>query len=126
MKASLALLAPIALGACATTPAPDADGIVWAKLNQRAYVDGPYVTPLAVLEDSRCPSNVQCVWAGRLRVSVRIELGSGSETRELTKGEPAQVADGALELVEGTPYPKSDETIAPEDYRFGFKFAGGI
>jgi hypothetical protein len=126
MKRSLALLVPIALAACATTPAPDSDGVVWARLNQRAYVDGPYVTPLEVLEDSRCPSDVQCIWAGRLRISARIELGSRTETRELTQGEPVQLADGTLELYSGTPHPKTDQPVDPEDYRFGFKFAGGI
>ena len=35
------------------------DGIARAGLNQRVYVDGPYVTPLAVVEDSRCPVGVQ-------------------------------------------------------------------
>jgi hypothetical protein len=126
MKTSLALLVPLALAACATTPGPDADGVTHAALGQRVYLDGPYVTPLEVLEDSRCPSDVQCIWAGRLRISARIELGSGSETRELTQGEPVQVADGTLELFEVTPYPKSDVPVAAKDYRFGFKFAGGI
>lgn len=126
MKLPSALLAPIALAACATTPGPDTDGVSYAALGERVYVDGPYVTPLEVLEDSRCPSDVQCIWAGRLRISARIDLGSRSETRELTQGEPVPVADGSLELFSVTPYPKSEQPVAAKDYRFGFKFAGGI
>ena len=125
MRPQLALLVPLALAACATTPATD-DGIVRTGLNQRIHVEGPYVTPLAVLEDSRCPSDVQCISAGRLRISARIELGSGSETRELIQGEPVQLADGTLELFEVLPYAKADEPVAAEDYRFGFTFTGGI
>ena len=128
MKRSLAFLAPLALAACATTPAPgpDADGISWARLGQRAYVDGPDVTPLEVLEDSRCPINARCIWAGRVRLSVKIDLGSRSEIREITTEEPLQVADGALSLVSVEPGLMAGQEAKPEDYRFGFQFAGGI
>ena len=96
MKPSNILAIPLALAACATTPPEPEDGIARAGLNERVYVDGPWVTPLKVLEDSRCPINVRCVWAGRVRLSVRIDLGSRSETREIAGGAPIQVADGQL------------------------------
>lgn len=113
------------LGACATTPQPT-DGIARAKLGERVYVDGPEVTPLAVLEDSRCPKGVHCVWAGRLRLSVRVHLGSGDETHELTLGKPIHVADGNLELVEALPAPQADASTKLSGYRFGFRFMGGL
>lgn len=118
-------LAVMALGACATTPEPT-DGIARAKLGERVYVDGPSVTPLAVLEDSRCPRDVQCVWAGRLRLNVRVHLGPREETHELVLGNPVHVAEGSLELVEALPQPAAGEPIRPADYRFGFRFMGGI
>jgi hypothetical protein len=102
------------------------DGIARAGMHETVYVDGPRVTPLKLLEDSRCPVKVQCVWAGRIRIEVRIDLGSRSETQEVTLGEPVTVADGALDLVEVYPEAKVDRSISPEDYRFGFRFAGGI
>ncbi len=53
MNRALAFLAPALLAGCAPppepTPAPQ-DGIVRAALKQRVYVDGPWVTPLAVLK----------------------------------------------------------------------------
>ena len=112
------------LAACATAPAPSTDGIARAGLNQRVYVDGPYVTPLAVVEDSRCPAGARCVSAGRTRVMVRIDLGSRSEYRELCSDKPLQVADGTLSLVEIAPAAKAG--IAPSAYRFGMRFAGGL
>lgn len=120
-----ALLA-LALAGCATTPVPGdpSDGIARAGLNQRVYVDGPYVTPLAVVEDSRCPAGVQCIQAGRTRVMVRIDLGSGSEYRELCSDKPLQVADGTLSLVEVTP--AAAPGAEPGAYRFGMRFAGGL
>ena len=129
----LILTAPLALAACATTAEPpspppvETDGIARAGLNERVYVDGPHVTPLAVLEDSRCPMNVRCVWAGRVRMSIRVDLGSRSETREIATDEPIQVADGTLSLVEVAPDRVAGEgDPLPSPYRFGFTFAGGI
>ena len=41
-------------------------GIAVAALNQTADLGGGLrVRPLEVLEDSRCPQNARCVWAGR-------------------------------------------------------------
>src|SRR5688572_13039984 len=122
----LFVLAPLTLAGCATAPtAMQAnDGIARAGLNQRVYVDGRYVTPLAVVEDSRCPVGSQCASAGRTRVMVRIDLGSRSEYRELCSDKPLQVADGTLALVEVTPA-RTDET-QPGSYRFGMRFAGGL
>lgn len=135
MLRTFALLAScVALTACAassSTPAPQPvpestlDGIARAGIGERVYVDGPYVTPLEVLEDSRCPADVMCVWAGRLRIKVRVDLGSGSREHELTLGEPVHIADGNLTLVEATPAKKTKTATPPEGYRFGFRFMGG-
>lgn len=120
----IALLA-VALAGCVTYKTRS-DGITRLRLGETASVDGPKVTPLRVVSDSRCPSNVQCVWAGELRVEVKVAIGSGATTRELVLGQPEAVADGKLELVEGLPYPRHGEPIYPEDYRFGFTFQGGL
>ncbi len=130
MRTLALLIAPLMLGACATipdAPAEPEDGIARAGLNQRVYVDGPYVTALAVLEDSRCPMNARCVWAGRTRLTIKIDLGSRSETRVISSEEPIQVADGTLSLVEVQPDLMAGEQAGPaKPYRFGFTFAGGI
>jgi hypothetical protein len=114
--------------AVATTGVPN-DGLSRARIGETVAVGGPKVTPLEVLEDSRCPMNARCVWAGRVRVRARIDLGSGSQTRELTQGEPVSIADGTLELVEVLPDRLAGENarpIAPADYRFGLRFMGGF
>ena len=118
-------LASAALSGCVTYHVRG-DGIARAGLNQTVRVDGPRVTPLAVLEDSRCPMNARCVWAGQVRLKVRVHLGVRDEERELTSGKPVQVADGALELVEVQPDRVAGETLDPKDYRFGFRFMGGL
>ena len=122
---TIAPLSLLALAACATTAQPT-DGIAGARLSERVYVDGPAVTPLEVLEDSRCPTGVQCVWAGQLRLKVRVHLGARDELHELTLGKPMHVADGNLELVEVLPEPVAGKPIKPASYRFGFRFMGGL
>jgi len=121
----------LALAGCAALPyrtaEPD-DGLARAALGQTIAVGGPRVTPLAVHEDSRCPAKVQCVWAGRVRIGARIDLGSGSRVQELILGTPAPVADGTLELVEVRPGKMATDAppILPRDYRFAFRFMGGL
>jgi len=122
-------LAALALTGCATasTPVASADGIARAGLNQRVYADGIWVTPLALVEDSRCPTDAQCIWAGRTRVMVRIDFGSHSEVGEVCSDEPLQVADGQLSLVEVGPALRVGQSPGRDNpYRFGFRFAGGL
>jgi hypothetical protein len=102
------------------------DGITRARFGESVRVDGPQVTPLKLLEDSRCPEGVQCVWAGQVRISAAISLGSRVEQVEITQGEPIPVADGTLELVEVMPRRQANVTLYPDDYRFGFRFSGGL
>lgn len=127
-RPAIALLACSALLAGCVTYNVRNGGIVHADIGQRVHVDGPHVTPLAVLEDSRCPKGVQCVWAGQVRISARVELKGGDDQRELelTLGKPLQIADGSLELVEVEPEAVASRTIYPEEYRFGFRFQGGL
>jgi hypothetical protein len=121
------LLATATLAGCVTYTANSSpDGLVRAAIGQTVYADGPRVTPLAVLEDSRCPADVDCAWAGQVRLSVRVNLGSRSQTMELTSHRPVRVADGTLELVEVLPARNSKAAISGRDYRFAFRFMGGL
>lgn len=142
IRASLACAASLVLAACVlSTQAPstapfaplpgDIPGASYARIGESVYVDGPKVTPLEVLEDSRCPTDVQCIQAGQVRLKVRIDLGSGSQTRIFTfpgkdGSNTQQIADGAMELISVTPERTSSEALALANYRFGFTFAGGL
>ena len=131
---ALLVAATLTLAGCAASTPPASippsqeDGISRTAIGRTVDVGGPKVTPIAVIEDSRCPAEVTCVWAGRVRISVRVDLGRGSALHELTLGTPIQVADGALELVEVQPTRPAPEgrALAPRDYRFGLRFMGGI
>ena len=119
-------LAPL-LAACATVPAEaTTDGTAVARFGQTVYVDGPRVTPIRLLADSRCPMEARCVWAGEVRILARVRTGRGSSTRELTLGKPVPVADGELELASVMPPRSTQRQIRLRDYRFGFRFSGGL
>jgi hypothetical protein len=91
---------------------------------QTAVVDGLRVRPLALLEDSRCPAQAVCVWAGRVRIKVRVTSRARSVTREMETGKPIQVLGGQLTLVTVTP-DRDPSKPGPAAYRFTFSFTRG-
>ena len=118
----------LALSACAgpgrSTPLPDGGNV---ELGQRATVDGPVVQPVEVIEDSRCPANVRCIWAGRVRVKMLWHRPTGEKQPfEVTLGETTPLADGSITLEAVRPERRTDTEIKPGDYRFTFRFMGGL
>jgi hypothetical protein len=118
----ITLIAFLALCACATLPVPPAAGPT-AAFGQVASLGPVRVTPLAVIEDSRCPARVRCIWAGRLRIQAVIVFNGGSEElrREMILGEPVTLPEGRLTLAEALPGTRPGERIAPGAYRFTFR-----
>lgn len=125
--ATVAFPSALLLSACATTlntPLPDGSNVA---LGQKAFVDGPIVEPVAIIEDSRCPMNARCVWAGRVRVQMLWHRGNGDKQPfEVTLGEPTHLADGQFTLESVRPERRTDVTLKSADYRFSFRFAGGL
>ncbi|WP_205393954.1 hypothetical protein [Xanthomonas hydrangeae] len=122
----LATIWVVSLAGCAMggpVTSPPIEGPV--GLGEIAAVDGPKVRPDQVIEDSRCPADVQCVVAGRLIVRATVMGGRWSKQIDLTLGIPVPVADGMLTLVDATPMPLSGETVPASAARFTFKFQGG-
>jgi len=95
------------------------------RLGEIAAVDGPKVRPDRVIEDSRCPAEVQCVVAGRLIVRATVLGGGWSKQIDLTLGVPVAVADGQLTLVDATAPPADSATASTSNMRFTFRFQGG-
>jgi len=74
-----------------------------------------------VTGDSRCPADAICIHVGDAIVQVRASDGGDATLLGLHTGDASQtsaVYRGArITLVELQPYPYSNRTIAPEDYR---------
>jgi hypothetical protein len=94
-----------------------------ARIGRTATVDGLRVRPLALVEDSRCPMNARCVWAGRVVVRVAVSGRGRTVTRLLTLGEAMDHAGGKLSLVAAEPNRMAGAPQAPaRRYRFTFSY----
>ena len=126
MKA-LALLPAFVLAACAASlPAPLPTGTPTAGFGQTARAGPLLVTPIALVEDSRCPMNARCIWAGRLTVRAEVRAGRTMDVRNVTLGVGQQIADGTLTLTGAQPDKLAGQPTNPADYRFTFAFDGGL
>ena len=85
--------------------------------------EGLTVSFEAVPSDSRCPTNVQCVWAGDAVVQVVLSKDGKAFGAELhTNLEPTSVdyLNYNVALVSLAPYPSSTSPIAKSQYRATF------
>ncbi|MFT3729105.1 MAG: hypothetical protein QM759_14885 [Terricaulis sp.] len=95
-----------------------ASGVVAVGLGETADLGGGLtVKPLEVLEDSRCPQDVTCVWGGRLRL--RAEVSGAAQ--EFTLGQPLETAQGVVTLAVVSPGAWSQWPNSKPPYRFGFR-----
>jgi hypothetical protein len=92
-----------------------------AKLNQKVTPILESITPLEVIEDSRCPNDVQCIQAGTVRVRVRIDSGSGVSTETFSLNGTVTTETEAITLIAVRPEKESTRTIASGDYTFIFR-----
>ncbi len=123
MRSIFPLAAVIALSACATVPAPApirGDGL--ARLGEATRVGALVVTPLAVVEDSRCPINARCVWAGRAIVRTAVAGPSWRETLNLTLGERITMNGVPLALTSVEPGKMAgSQPTPPQPMIFGYE-----
>lgn len=114
----LTAFAALALAACTTVPPANAGPT--AGLNQTASVGGLRIRPIEVIEDSRCPANVQCVWAGRLIVRARMNGDGWTQVRDFELGAFQAVDQYRVTLVNAEPSKTAPGPIDPRAYRFTF------
>ena len=127
MKLTLALTASLALASCAAKTdhpivengPPMARGPV--ELDQPVTVGTLVATPKKVVEDSRCPMNARCVWAGRVILSTKIDGAGWRETVDLTLGESHTTHGTSITLVSVAPARMAGTETGPLDYRFDFE-----
>ncbi len=103
-------------------PAPESSAI---GIGQSVRTGAVIVTPISVVEDSRCPARVTCVWAGRLVVRTRIEGGNGpdtwQDTADLRLGESFGTHGSVTTLIAAEPDRTADQPILQDSYRFVYR-----
>ena len=78
---------------------------------------------ISVIEDSRCPEGVNCIWAGNAKIKVEIKSSRTTKIFEFNTGmgPKGDILDGwAINLEELTPYPKNNITTDPKRYQAKF------
>ncbi len=118
-------LAPLALAGCAVVPPPDSTPPQPAgyavPFGQPVRVGDLLVTPKKLVEDSRCPMNARCIWAGRVVVKTTIAGDGWADTADLTLGEPYGTHGKVVALVSVRPDKVTGTETQPLDYRFTYE-----
>lgn len=108
------LLAFLAMTISAQTP-------IILKPGQQRTVSGLKIKFISVEEDSRCPENARCVWAGNARVKIEVtskRLGTKVFEMNTFSGPRGNQLDGyAINLENLTPGRRTSDPIRPSSYR---------
>ena len=135
MRISLAALMVATLAACSTSTSTEVSttsqnsqtvsqqevGKAFGmKIGDAIAVNDLRLTFQRVESDSRCPSDVVCVWAGDGEIALKIEQSGKAAVAALhTTLEPKKTEWNGytIQLVSLAPAPKSTAQIDPADYR---------
>jgi len=112
---------------------PDAFGVennpldfpIGLKIGETANINSELKITLLDIEDSRCPSDVVCIWQGTVLAKIQLEKGTqdlGIHTISMeTMEDNEQTFDGYyIRLTNIEPYPVSRISIQPTDYVLTF------
>jgi hypothetical protein len=118
----LVLILVLTVG-CTGTPNVKLDTEFALSIGQSARINSEsmVIKFIDVTEDSRCPKDVQCIWAGR--VSCDIEITRDGISNRIILTQPAQTTgsgntfENYLFDVKVSPYPETGKEITKKDYR---------
>ncbi|HUH11971.1 MAG TPA: hypothetical protein VMK65_02635 [Longimicrobiales bacterium] len=123
------LAAALVMAACSSaqdpTRTPDAvmaevgEELVLAVGGAARLADGFTLALIAVSEDSRCPSDVQCPWEGTATLVLRVTMDGASQELRLDTHQRREAAAGGyvVTLLNVAPTPRSTRAIEPDEYR---------
>ena len=100
------------------------------KIGETTYIDSELKMTLLDIEDSRCPSDVLCVWQGTVTAKIKLEKGKqdlGIHNITLADVEENEKTfDGYyIRFTNVEPYPESTKPIEPADYVSTFSVSEG-
>lgn len=96
-------------------------GDLTLHVGQQGEVGDFSLTLNKIVSDSRCPIDVQCIWAGEVKVEVDLADKSGSETTSISSmGSPHLFGSHQVSIVAVTPATQSQKTISSADYKITF------
>lgn len=93
------------------------------KLGVALSAEGITVRVMRIIEDSRCPSDVQCIQAGRVVVGANVTAGDITQSVQLSTDKPTMVGVHIISLVAVKPDRVSTVTPKASDYVFTISVA---
>jgi len=93
------------------------------KINQEAAIEGEGLAVVfeSVLEDSRCPEGVDCIWSGnakiRIRSSKQKHATASIELNTNVGPKSSSYLGYEIKLVELKPRPKADKPVQSNEYK---------
>ena len=121
---TLALVAATGAGACGASGPTEgepfelgAEVTIAPGETARASDGSLKVRFVRVLDDSRCPTDATCIWAGEVKLRLAVEAGEQQVERDVREGESTTVAARKIELLRVRPQPVSTRKIDAGDYR---------
>ncbi len=109
---------------CEFSACPEVKQETKVKISETILNNGVYITPQEI-QDSRCSQDVQCIWAGELKVNItlRLEDDPPYDTQDISLkiGEPAIFKGKKVTLVSITPMPIPGEQDLSK-FSFVFEF----
>lgn len=91
-----------------------------AKLHQKIVIKDIIITPTSLIQDSRCPTDVQCIQAGTVKINVSLENGGILVPVVLTLGDSVSFMNKKVSLVSVYPKPSARKSISEDAYEFTF------
>ena len=98
------------------------------KVGETANIDSELEMTLLDIEDSRCPSDVTCIWQGTVTAKISLEKGArdlGVYNISMDMGENKMFDGYYIRLTNVEPYPVSTEPLELTDYTLTFVVSEG-
>jgi hypothetical protein len=121
----LGLILTLIFGSAALTANAQSQQQVSVRINnQKSVMRDRLRIKFVSVEDSRCPADANCIWAGNAKVTIRVTNRNGkAETFDLNTNTGSKAVNfGGYEISLGsvTPYPRSNIRINRNGYTAKF------
>ncbi len=90
------------------------------RLGESGNFDTISIIPLSIEEDSRCPSDVNCIQAGTVRLKIQVVSSIGTSTNTVELNQVLTTAGMNITLTEVSPLKNSKIITTKNEYRFIF------
>lgn len=92
------------------------------RVGQSVLIQGVRITLRNIVQDSRCPVDVQCIQAGNVTAEVELQSNTDKDVVRITSGKSPVLFDTfnvSIDMV--IPTPSSNKQINQDEYRIVFK-----